>query len=328
MSSPLGSRNPFSSLVAQLSPLEYPIADCTGRTAIVTGASSGLGLETARHFVRLKSEKVILGCRDLSKGEVAKKDIESSEGRLGVVEVWELDLGSFDSVKSFCHRAEELDRLDIVVENAGLSSKNYEVLEGYERQVTVNVISTFLMGLMLLPKLRKSAAENSHHHLVFVASNAHLYPTFEERNASSIFDALKGDTQMQWRYPTTKLLVVLIARELARQLSLSGGRDVIINFLDTGLCKTNLFREEVFPMSWALAIAMFLVGRTCEMGSRVILWAALAGPETHGKYIEDCHVSFESQFVRSEEGMVSQVKAYKELLAILESIHPGITKNV
>jgi retinol dehydrogenase 12 len=91
-----------------------------------------------------------------------------------VIEVWEVDLASFDSVKAFCKRAEGLERLDIVVENAGIAVPTFELVEGYESTVAVNVISTFLMGLLLVPKLRESGQKfNVVPRLTIVASDAH-----------------------------------------------------------------------------------------------------------------------------------------------------------
>lgn len=92
------------------------------------------------------------------KAEAAQKDIEETEDCDDCsLEIWEVDLGSFDSVKSFCLRATKLARLDIVVENAGLLSQTYQQYEGYERLCTVNIISTWLMALLLLPTMRKTS---------------------------------------------------------------------------------------------------------------------------------------------------------------------------
>jgi retinol dehydrogenase-12 len=144
---------------------------------IVTGANSGLGLEASRHFVRLGAAKVILGCRSLEKGEVARRDIELSSGRKGVVEVWLVDLTSSDSVKEFCRRAEGLQRLDVLVLNAGVAVPEFVATEGgYESQIAVNVISTFLMALMVLPKLRETAGIFSvQPHVVCVSSDGHHF---------------------------------------------------------------------------------------------------------------------------------------------------------
>lgn len=90
----------------QFKSLPYPNFDFSSRVVIITGANTGLGLEAARHFVRLNAAKVILGCRDGEKGAAAKHDIEKSEKLDAVadanrVEVWVVDFESFDSVKAF-----------------------------------------------------------------------------------------------------------------------------------------------------------------------------------------------------------------------------------
>lgn len=143
----------------------------------MTGANVGLGLEAARHFVRLDAAKVVLACRDTEKGERAKTDIERSTARNGVVEVWPLDLCSFESVKQFCRRADQLQRLDVVVENAAVAmvGPSGALAEGYESTITVNVVSTFLMALLLLPTLKRTAIEfNVQPNLVVVSSDAHF----------------------------------------------------------------------------------------------------------------------------------------------------------
>lgn len=134
--------------------------------------SSGLGREAARHFVRLNASRVILACRDVGKGEAAKRDIELSTQRNDIVEVWPLDLSSFDSVKEFAARTRSLGRLDILLNNASVLNLDAQFSEGHERMVTVNVLSTLLLTLLLLPILRKTS--NSHNvvpHVVIVSSS-------------------------------------------------------------------------------------------------------------------------------------------------------------
>jgi retinol dehydrogenase-12 len=136
----------------------YPTYDFSGQTVIVTGSNVGLGLEAARHFARLNCAKLILAVRTVSKGEKAKESILSSTKRKSdCIEVWPLDLSSSASVKAFAKRAEGLERVDILVENAGLSVAGWEVMEGNEASLQVNVINTFLLALLMLPMLRKTA---------------------------------------------------------------------------------------------------------------------------------------------------------------------------
>lgn len=86
-----------------------------------------------------------------------------------------MDLSSFKSVKVFCERAGREERIDVVIENAGVAVPKWELVEGTERTIAVNVLSTFLMALLLVPILRKSAAKHGGEppRLVIVASEAH-----------------------------------------------------------------------------------------------------------------------------------------------------------
>ena len=133
--------------------LPYPKKEFTGQTIIVTGSNTGLGLEAARHLTRLNAGKVILAVRNIDKGEAAKTSIEESTNRPGVVEVWQLDLSSYESVKQFARKADDLERLDVLLENAGIMTTKFSMAEKDESNVTINVVSTFLLGLLLLPKL-------------------------------------------------------------------------------------------------------------------------------------------------------------------------------
>ena len=181
----------------------YPEHDVKGQTIIVTGSNVGLGMEAARHFVRLNAEKVILAVRSIEKGEKAKASIEESTGKQGVAEVWSLDLSSYESVKDFVRKAEGLKRLDAVVENAGIATRVYNRAEDNEATITTNVVSTLLLALMILPKLRETATKyNITPRLTIVTSEVHNFTPFAERNSPNIFDRLndKATADMTDRY--------------------------------------------------------------------------------------------------------------------------------
>lgn len=174
--------------------LPYPETKFTGKTVIVTGANSGLGLEAARHFVRLHASRVILAVRDTSKGEAALKTIEESTGRRGIIQRWQLDLASYASVESFATRINDtLDRLDIVAQNAGVYTLSGFSKSGQdEHHITVNVVSTMLLALLLLPKLRQTQASTGCEAVMtFTGSWMHtLVSKFPEQDAVNIFAAL------------------------------------------------------------------------------------------------------------------------------------------
>ncbi|KAJ9130211.1 Short-chain dehydrogenase/reductase-like protein [Coniochaeta hoffmannii] len=316
---------------SQFRSLPEPSHDFTGQIVIVTGANSGLGLEASRHFVRLGAAKVILGCRSVERGEAAKRDIEATTNREGVAEVWEADLTSFDSVKAFCYRVEGLERLDALVLNAGVAVPEFAAADGgFETQIAVNVISTFLMALMVLPKLRETAGRYAvQPRLVFISSDGHHFARFAERNQPSIFEAFRDPSTMSDdRYNTSKLLIVLLARELAIRLSSSSNNSIILNIVTPGFCKSQISRN--LPLAGRLSVGMFLalIGRTTEVGSRCLVAAAAAGVDTHGQYLDSCRVSGPSVFVLSEDGREVQPRIYAELMGVLDGIEPGLSRNV
>lgn len=147
--------------------------DCNGKTYIVTGANTGLGYECAKHLVRLTAKRVILAVRSLNRGEGAKAKIEADTGIKGVAEVWHLDLSSYDSVKTFAKKVQGLERVDAIIENATIIFDKRTTSEGLETCLTVNVVSTFLLALLVLPKLEETAKKfNVVPHLVVVGSGA------------------------------------------------------------------------------------------------------------------------------------------------------------
>jgi retinol dehydrogenase 12 len=173
--------------------LPVPTKSFAGKTAIVTGSNTGMGLEAARHLARLGASKVILAVRNLDKGKAAAASIVKTTGvSTNIVEAWELDLSDYSSVKSFAARAEaELSRLDVVIENAGMMTQNFEFAGDDERTIKVNVVSTMLLALLLLPKLRKTAEEfEVDVVLTFTGSWMHWTTDFPEQDAPNILEQL------------------------------------------------------------------------------------------------------------------------------------------
>ena len=100
------------------------MADLSAKTAIITGANSGIGLEAAVELAR-QGANVVLACRNPNKGEAAKTDIEQRAGN-GTVTLMSLDLASFASIRGFAKEAlDQLPRIDILLNNAGVSDVEY-----------------------------------------------------------------------------------------------------------------------------------------------------------------------------------------------------------
>ncbi|KAJ5670823.1 Short-chain dehydrogenase/reductase family protein [Penicillium maclennaniae] len=306
----------------------YPTRSFEGETVLVTGANVGLGLEATRHIVRLGAARVIIGVRNVEAGKAAKKEIETSTGRSGVCEVWKVDLASYDSVLAFGDRIAQLPRLDAAILNAALATNNFELAEGYERTLTVNVINTLLLGLLILPTLKATRQNfpSTHPRLTFVVSEVHAWADTTEladagdRILQAISDPSKA--KMSGRYMMSKLLEVLLVQELASRVR---GSEVIINMLNPGLCHSALGRE--FGLGFMLM--KIVMARSTEVGSRTLVAGASTGLEGHGAYMTDSQVDNMSlsSFVRSDEGSQTRVKLWNELSTILEGVRPGIMKN-
>ncbi|EEY15177.1 conserved hypothetical protein [Verticillium alfalfae VaMs.102] len=262
---------------------DLPVPDTlqTGRTIIITGANVGFGLEAARHFTRLHADRVIIACRDKTKGDTAADWIRASfPDSPTKLNVWLVDISDFASIKAFAARAEkELNRVDVFL------SSQYRDVDAY----------------------------------------------FNERKQEKIFDALNANRSLLDRYNVSKLLQVIIVKQLATATRVPGyppNERIIINTLHPGLCQTELFRSMPFPLNYPLKLGMRVFGRTSEVGSRCLLAGALAGEESHGRYMENCVVAEYAPILNGEEGELMQVRVWEEVVAILESIQPGITKLI
>ncbi|KAF1975180.1 retinol dehydrogenase 12 [Bimuria novae-zelandiae CBS 107.79] len=307
--------------------------DLSGKTVIVTGSNVGLGKEAARCFTQNKASTVILAVRSPEKGEAAKKDIEQTTGTKGVVQVWQLDMSSYQSVLDFAARAtKELARLDIAILNAGVAKGDWEVVERDEADLTINVVSTFLLALSLLPKMKQTATQyNTRPTLSIVSSEVHHFAKLPEANAprGHIFAELnkkpaKVTTEsMYMQYRVSKLLEVFGVRAIADRRA-AHAIPVTVNCLTPGLCHSELSREAGI----GLVIIKFLLARSTEAGSRTLVHAGTSGAETHGQYLSECQVALPSEYVRSSEGYDVQNRVWEELMEKLEVIKPGVTGNL
>lgn len=306
----------------------YPTQFFHGQTVIVTGSNSGLGKEAVKHFARLGAAKIIVAVRNVSAGEAVRSEVDlSAPDRRPIIEVWQLDLGDYTSVKNFAKRAaKDLDRVDVLVENAGIGTNVKKLVEGHESTVIVNVISTFLLALLMLPQLQATAHKTGRPATIsIVASEMHVCK-FPELQSSSVFQALDAaddDTSMSERYMVTKLLEILVVRQLATRLS---GTGVVINMLNPGLCRTEIARDA----GRLVSLFMLALGRSAEVGSRTLVAAAGAGESSHGKYMTDGVIADHklSPFARSKEGRQAGAKVWKELYQILHEISPEGLPNL
>lgn len=220
--------------------LPYPTSSFAGKTVIITGSNTGLGKEAARHIARLGAETLILAVRSLEKGEAAKQDIETTiKCGKDVIQVWHLDLASYSSVLEFIDRATtQLPRIDALIANASIAAMSYAVAEDNESSLTVNVISTFLLVLATLPKMKNTAEEFGVTPVISITSSGvHKSAKFPARLApeGQILVTLNKERKIEAfeRYPTTKLLQTLCVKHIGEQYP---KLQVTVNDVSPGFC--------------------------------------------------------------------------------------------
>lgn len=283
----------FSNIFVTL-PIPTAEPSISEQTFIVSGSNTGLGLESCRHLSRLGAGKIIMAVRTESKGEAAKQEILKTTKRPeSSIEVWHLDMDSYESIRKFSERVADLPRVDGVLANAGIMTTNFRLSESFEATINVNVIGTFYLYLLLAPKMRESGKKTGNlsrftipnSALHFLAKFDHLRP-----KTGTIMQTLNDPekSNMGDRYNLSKLLVVYATRELAERDARSGKGRLIINAPNPSFCKSNLANESQDNTGFQVFESM--LARSTEEGSRALVHGVLAGEETHGQYLTNCHV--------------------------------------
>jgi NAD(P)-dependent dehydrogenase (short-subunit alcohol dehydrogenase family) len=274
--------------------------DLSRKLALVTGGSSGLGAETARALAS-KGAQVVITARNMAKGEEVAKGIRATTGNKDV-EVMELELGSFASIRAFAENfLAKHDALDILVNNAGVMACPFAKTEdGFEMQFGVNHLGHFLLTGLLTPALVKAAPSR----IVVLSSRGH-------RASPVIFE----DTNYEQRpynkwasYGQSKTANVLHAVELERRL---GQRGVHTYAVHPGAIQTELSRhldQADWDMMQSRAAEGELKLKTVAAGAATSVYAATA-PELEGRgglYLYDCQIAE----VNDDESVLDCVRSY------------------
>lgn len=313
--------------------------DLTGRTVVVTGSNTGLGLDSAKMFYEMNPARLILAVRSLEKGEAAKQSILSlhagtaSSENAPSVEVWKLDMADFSSVVQFAERCEkELERLDVFLANAGVASESWAVTkDGWEQGIQVNVLSTILLSLLVTDKMVQTSKLTAPKpgiefvpHLVIVASDVHFFAPFSDRTQPNILVALNDQKRFNssTRYTDTKLFEILLTRHLAQHhpvYASSNGKGPVLCTVNPGFTRSDFHRDWSPVFKW---IMYSIMARPTREGAKNLIWASLGAKITSGSYVSSCKVTQPSAFVRSDEGAEAGKKLWKELVAILNGVAP------
>ncbi len=252
------------------------IPDQSNRTAVVTGANSGLGLITARELARAGAQ-VVMACRNVEKGEAARAEIAAAVPN-AQVSVGALDLGSLDGIRAFAEgfRADH-DALDLLINNAGvMAPPRQTTADGFELQFGTNHLGHFALTGRLLDLMqgRPDAC------VVTLSSGGHRWGRMK-------FDDLQSERRYRrWRaYGQSKLANLLFAFELDRRLR-SAASSVRSLAAHPGYAATNLQSAAApLPDRVVMRVTNLLFAQSADMGALPTLYAATYPELEGGLYI-------------------------------------------
>ncbi|KAF2802285.1 putative short-chain dehydrogenase [Mytilinidion resinicola] len=260
----------------------------TGKVVLVTGATSGLGLEVARALYTTGAD-VFITARDIRKAEDVFEDIRKSDHGNGKLEVIAVDMNSLESVKKaakdFLARS---DRLNVLVNNAGIMAipTATTTADGFEQQFGVNHLAHFTLTALLLPILLRSSTPAFNSRVIAVTSSAHRYSTirFADVNLASSYDPWLA-------YGQSKTANIWMATHIDR---IYGPRGVHAVAVHPGGALTALHQNVPAEMiaAWGADPNMMASMMAPDQGAATTTWAAVAGvwEGKGGKYLSECGV--------------------------------------
>lgn len=317
----------LSFLLRQLWPVGVPEpdSDLSGLTAVVTGATSGLGYATAEHLVKHRVATLVIGCKDFDKGAEVKQSLSSlaPEGKTEI-HVWNLDLASFDSVIAFHKQVQQLENIHIFISAARHTpGEDWKFTQdGFEHSLQVNVLGTGMLAHLILGDMAKTADAPEvlkKPQMVLLSSDDHYDVDFVQKDAEKLLQALNDpfsyrstDSRPRELSRLADLLTIFIAKELAL---LPAATNVNVNVCCPGFCKTPAFDQQRTKMPWYVSYMLGVVAWTPTYGARTIVWSATTHT-TPGAYIQDCMEVEPLDFVSTEKGQDVQKQVWQEMVKL------------
>ncbi|XP_052209470.1 short-chain dehydrogenase TIC 32 A, chloroplastic-like [Diospyros lotus] len=290
-------------------------ADLSSVTAVITGATSGIGAETARVLAK-RGARLVLPARSLKAAEEAKARILSEFPESEII-VMALDLSSLNSVRRFVAEFDSLDLpLNILINNAGKFSYEHAITEdGVEMTFATNYLGHFLLTKLLLKKMIGTAkATGVQGRIVNVASSIHSWFSGDLIHYLGMITRNKSPYDATRAYALSKLANVLHTKELAQRLKKMDA-NVTVNCVHPGIVRTRLTRErEGFITDLVFFLASKLL-KTIPQAAATTCYVA-----THprlanvtGKYFADCNEASPSK-LGSNSGEDARLWSASELM--------------
>ena len=264
-----------------------------GRTAIVTGGSSGIGLVSVETLA-LAGMNVVLCARDVEAGEKAIEKMKMTNGNRKKVRVQKLDLADFSSIQAAAQEIVEKEgSIDVILNNAGVMAtpQRMETAQGFELQLGTNHIGHHMLTRLLLPNVNKGGR------IVTVASTAHSFGSLDVEDLNYSKDRI----YTPWgAYGQSKLANILFAKGLDDRLK-GTNKEIVSVSLHPGVIRTNLWRfsPKIFQPFTAL-----IADKSIEQGAATSIYCSIADSSAFvgGDYVVDCKVGTPNQSGQDLDG--------------------------
>ncbi|CAK1541381.1 unnamed protein product [Leptosia nina] len=239
-----------------------------GKTALVTGGTSGIGLEIAKDFAK-RGARVIVASHRRSEGLTAITQIATVDNTEVVFK--QLDLSSLRSVREFAKEILQSEsHLHILVNNAGVCVEdNFISKDGMNYVMQVNYYGHFLLTLLLLPLLKRSGRDKEPAKIINMSSMAH-------RLSLSDVNAYNNSNHWWSSYCNSKLCLVLFARQLHNYFS-AYNFHVVVNCADPGIVNTAIFKSRGDSLAKIVIFLILLFSRSPQMGAQPVVRLAVDG---------------------------------------------------
>ncbi|KAH9774992.1 hypothetical protein KPL71_006264 [Citrus sinensis] len=284
-------------------------------TAIITGATSGIGAETARVLAK-RGARLVLPARSLKAAEEAKARLASDCPGSDIV-VLPLDLSSLSSVRNFVSQFHSLNLpLNLLINNAGKFAHQHAISEdGIEMTFATNYLGHFLLTKLLLKKMIETAkATGIQGRIVNVSSSIHGWFSGDMIRYLGQISRNKSHYDATRAYALSKLANVLHTKELAQRLKQMEA-NVTVNCVHPGIVRTRLTRErEGFITDLVFFLTSKLL-KTIPQGAATTCYVAIHPRlvNVSGKYFADCNEAWTSK-LGSNSNEASRLWAASELL--------------
>ncbi|RAL13397.1 NAD(P)-binding protein [Aspergillus homomorphus CBS 101889] len=310
-----------------------------GMAGLVTGSNTGLGYQACVQLLGLGLSHLILAVRSTSKGEAARQSLLTllpASAEPPLIEVWELDLGSYASVTAFVERLKQSGiPIDFALLNAGVANFHYTLNDStsHESSIQINWLSTALLTLLLLPVLDvqiTQAVNRPRPVISIVGSETAAWAKFKEAQIAEkeqvpLIQALDNPKHFDMgdRYYTSKLLYQLFFLELFQHRpSDKCATGTILNLVNPGFCYgSELHRTAEGAFGKVLTGMKRVIGRSVSMGARTLVHSVvLAGESSNGCYLSDNKLSPFAGYGGSESGKVTQIRVWNETISEMRQV--------